>query len=559
VTSDLERGHADAVAPAGEGGMGGRDAGGLPEILDAFLAVSEGLDLPATLRRIVRAAADVVDAEYGALGVLDGHGGLAEFVYVGIDEDTRRALGPLPSGHGLVGLLIQHPQVMRLADLTTHPASVGFPPGHPPMHTFIGAPIMVRDAVFGNLYLTEKRGGGEFTERDELLLRALASAAGSAVQNARLFAEVQERERWLLATAEIRTALLSGGTVTDALALIARRAVDLAFADHSLVLVADGAGGLRAMGAAGPAAGRLADATVAGDDPWCRAVLLGVGPCDPAALPVPPGGALAELWRDAVSATIAAIPAGATDGGVLVCLRGKGSPAFTGEHSPQLAGLAEQASLALEVSDRAEQRRRYELVAERERIARDLHDHVIQRLFAVGLSLQGQESRTTDAVLAERLEQSVQQVDESIRDLRSSIFDLRSVTAASGRKNLRRRLLDIAAGVGDGGPAVSVRVDGPIDTLVPPHLAEHVEAVVREAVSNAVRHSGGRIVTVTVTARDDVDVVVADDGVGIPDGVPRSGLTNLADRAATCHGSLAIGPGATGGTTVHWAAPIPAE
>jgi signal transduction histidine kinase len=119
--------------------------------------------------------------------------------------------------------------------------------------------------------------------------------------------------------------------------------------------------------------------------------------------------------------------------------------------------------------------------------------------------------------------------------------------------------LDIAAGVGDGGPAVSVRVDGPIDTLVPPALAEQVEAVVREAVSNAVRHSRGRIVTVSVTAGDEVDVVVADDGVGIPDGVARSGLDNLADRATSCHGRLAVVAGATGGTTVHWTAPIPAD
>lgn len=177
----------------------------LPAILEAFLAVSEGLDLRSTLRRIVNAAATLVDARYGALGVLDGRGGLAEFVYVGIDEDTRRAIGPLPRGHGLVGLLMEHPQVIRLSDLTTHPAAVGFPPGHPAMHTFLGAPIRVRDTLFGNLYLTEKRGGGEFTERDEMVLQGLASAAGSAVQNARLFDEVRLRERWLLATAEIRT------------------------------------------------------------------------------------------------------------------------------------------------------------------------------------------------------------------------------------------------------------------------------------------------------------------------------------------------------------------
>ncbi len=542
----------------GSDGTASSATDGLPAILDAFLAVSEGLDLPATLRRIVRAAADVVDAEYGALGVLDGRGGLAEFVYVGIDEATRRALGPLPSGHGLVGLLIEHPQMMRLDDLTAHPASVGFPPGHPVMHTFIGAPIMVQDKVFGNLYLTEKRGGGEFTDRDETMLRALAAAAGSAVQNARLFAEVRQRERWLLATAEVRTALLSGGTVTDALALIARRALDLVAADRALVLIADGAGGLRVLGAAGPESGRMQGRSVGRDDPWARAVLSTGGPCDPAVLPVPRDEILAGAWQAAGAASIATIPAGAADGGALVCLRVNGSDGFTGEQMPQLAGLAEQATLALEISDRQEQRRRYELVAERERIARDLHDHVIQRLFAVGLSLQGQESRTPDPVLRDRLERAVQQVDEAIRDLRSSIFDLRSVTAA-GPKNLRRRLLDIAAEVGDAGPTVAVRVDGPIDTLVPPALAEHVEAVVREAVSNAVRHSGGRTVTVTVTARDELDVRVTDDGRGIPPDVTRRGLANLADRATACDGLLTLDTGPSGGTVLRWRAPIPAE
>jgi signal transduction histidine kinase len=559
VTSDAEpRQDVAGAHGAGRAAAAG-PVDGLSGILDAFLAISEELDLSTTLRRIVRAAADVVDAEYGALAVLDGRGGLAEFVYVGIDEATRRLLGPLPSGHGLVGLLIEHPQVMRLADLTTHPASVGFPPGHPVMHRFIGAPIMVREAVFGNLYLTEKRGGGEFTERDELVLRALASAAGSAVQNARLFAEVRQRERWLLATAEIRTALLSGGTVTDALALIARRAVDLAAADHALVLVAGEDGRLRVWGAAGPDADRLVGCSAGRDERWTRAVLSATGPGVPGEMPVPQDQALADLWRSASWVSTAGVPAGTTDGGVLICLRGKGTQRFADDRSPQLAGLAEQASLALEVSDRAEQRRRFELVAERERIARDLHDHVIQRLFAVGLSLQGQESRATDPVLRDRLEQSVQQVDESIRDLRSSIFDLRTATAAGGRKNLRRRLLDIAAGAGDGGPTVSVHIDGPIDTLVPPALAEQVEAVVREAVSNAVRHSGGRTVTVTVTAREDLDITVTDDGVGIPDGVPRSGLTNLADRAATWGGSFAVAASAAGGTTVHWAAPLPSE
>ena len=540
-------------------GGDGADGAGLPAILDAFLAVSEGLDLPSMLRRIVRAAADVVDAEYGALGVLDGRGGLAEFVYVGIDAATRAALGPLPSGHGLVGLLIEHPQVMRLADLTTHPAAVGFPPGHPVMHTFIGAPIRVGDEVFGNLYLTEKRGGGEFTERDEMMLRALASAAGSAVQNARLFGELRRRERWLLATAEIRAELLSGGSMADALALIARRSTDLTGADGALVLLADGAGELHVRAAAGEHAEAALGSVVGADEPFARAVLRALGPCAPADLPAPADPVLAAVLRalpaGSGSMLIAPVPSGVTDG-VLIGLCGNGSEPLRADQLPQLTGLAEQASLALEVSDRQEERRRYELVAERERIARDLHDHVIQRLFAVGLSLQSQESRTSDPRIRQRLDQAVQQVDEAIRDLRSSIFDLRAVTT-DRPKGLRRRLMDVAAGVADGGPAVTVRIDGAVDTLVPPRLAEQVEAVVREAVSNAVRHSGGSAVTVAVTVADALTVQVTDDGRGIPPDAPRSGLANLADRAAACDGRLVVGGAVGGGTTLSWTVPLP--
>jgi signal transduction histidine kinase len=527
-------------------------------LLEAFVAVSEGLELQATLRRIVQAAADLVDARYGALGVLDDHGGLAEFVYVGIDEQTRAALGSPPRGHGLVGLLIAHPQVVRLSDLTTHPASVGFPPGHPEMHTFLGAPIRVRGKVFGNLYLTEKRGGGQFTARDEIVLSALASAAGSAVQNARLYEEVRSRERWLLATAEIRSELLSGGTVADALALIARRATDLLDADGTVVLIADGPGVLSARAAAGPLAAPVLGVAAATDQPWLRRLLLAPGPSTAEYLAVPAGDPMEPAFTAAGPLIVAPLPGGSTDGGLLVCLRRKDSPSFGAEHLPLLAGLAEQASLALEVSDRQEERRRYELVAERERIARDLHDHVIQRLFAVGLSLQSQESRVSDRILRERLANAVQQVDEAIRDLRTSIFDLRAATGDRPR-NLRRRLLDIAAGTGDGGLTSSVRIDGPVDTLVPPELAEHAEAVVREAVSNAVRHSGGSTVTVAIAVGDRLSIEVTDDGTGIADDTPRRGLRNLADRARGCGGEFSVQPGPEGGTRLRWTAPLPEE
>src|SRR6185369_10646654 len=180
-------------------------------LLDAFLAVGTGLELDTTLRRLVEAAVNLVHARYGALGVLGAHGGLSRFLYVGIDEAARAEMGHLPEGKGLLGQLIADPRPLRLADLSAHEASIGFPPHHPPMRSFLGVPVRVRDAVFGNLYLTEKVGGGDFTEQDEEIVVALAAAAGVAIENARLAEEATRRERWLAATAEI-TALLSGST-----------------------------------------------------------------------------------------------------------------------------------------------------------------------------------------------------------------------------------------------------------------------------------------------------------------------------------------------------------
>ena len=192
-------------------------------LLDAVLAIGTGLELDTTLRRIVAAAVDLVEARYGALGVLGADGGLSRFLYVGIDDDTRAKMGKLPEGKGLLGQLIVDPRPLRLADIGAHEASAGFPAHHPPMRSFLGVPVRVRDAVFGNLYLTEKAGGAEFTAADEVVVEALAAAAGIAVQNADLFEQTRLRQRWLEATAEIRTELLSGATDEDALRLVAQR------------------------------------------------------------------------------------------------------------------------------------------------------------------------------------------------------------------------------------------------------------------------------------------------------------------------------------------------
>ncbi len=530
---------------------------GLEHILSAFLSIADELDLQTTLHRIVRAAADLVDAQYGALGVVDADGRLADFVYVGLDDATRARIQTLPSGRGLVGLLMKQPQVIRLDDLTTHPAAIGFPAGHPPMRTFIGAPIRLRDTVFGHLYLTEKRGGGVFTEGDEVVLRALASAAGSAVQNARLFTELRRRERWLMALAAVRSELMTGDSVDDALVLVAERAAALADADGAVMLLPDEAGALNVRAVAGSCLGLGADLTIEADDPAAGALQHAIGVLPDDAVPLPRNASLAGVLSAAGTILIAPVPVAGARDGVLLCVRDAGRPPFRPDQQPELVGLAEQASLALDVAGRREQRRRYELLAERERIARDLHDHVIQRLFAVGLSLQRTERHTDDVAVRERLEETVNQVDEAIRDLRSSIYDLRTGPEGA-RRGLRHRVLDIVTRANDaGGPAVTGRVNGPVDTLVPPALAEHAVAVVREAVSNAVRHSGGSAVAVTVSVAEGLTIDVVDDGRGLPSTVARSGLSNLADRAASCDGEFATRENTGGGTHLTWSAPLP--
>ena len=204
-------------------------------LLDAVLAVSSGLDLDATLRQIVHAAMELVDARYGALGVLGADGTLTRFVHAGIDEPTRELIGALPTGRGLLGVVIEDSKPLRLETLSLHPMSAGFPPHHPPMASFLGAAVRARGEVFGRLYLTEKNTGAPFTDDDEIVVQALAGAAGVAIDNAQLYAQARRRERWLQATAEVTAQLLSGTDTDTALPLIASRAAELTGADWTLI------------------------------------------------------------------------------------------------------------------------------------------------------------------------------------------------------------------------------------------------------------------------------------------------------------------------------------
>ncbi|NIH83384.1 GAF domain-containing sensor histidine kinase [Amycolatopsis granulosa] len=525
-------------------------------LLEAMLAVAGGLELDATLRRVVHAAIDLVDCRYGALGVVDqDREGLAEFVYEGIDEETRHRIGDLPTGRGLLGLLIQRPEPLRLDDLSQHAAAAGFPAHHPPMRTFLGVPVRVRDEVFGNLYLTEKNNGQPFTEDDEVVVRALAAAAGIAVENARLYEEARLRQRWQEATSEIRAELLAAADPTDVLSLIANRALALAGADYAFIAQPDDPDlpptdvtHLTVTVSTGlddnPLTGR--DIPVEGSS--CGAAYTDAQPrrVDNLTYDLSPefGPALVLPLR----------PSGDHVSGVLVTLRKTGQDPFDHTQLPLAAAFADQAALALQLAEDQRSLSELKVVSDRDRIARDLHDHVIQRLFAHGLALQSTHMRTRNPEIQRRLADMIDDVQNIVAEIRTAIFDLHG--GLHGTTQLRKRLNEIIAEVtGDTGLRTTVRMSGPIG-VIGSELAEHAEAVLREALTNAVRHARATTLTITVSVDDDLVIDVVDNGTGIPDRVAHSGLHNLRERAAQAGGTCSVTLAEGGGTRLTWSAPV---
>jgi signal transduction histidine kinase len=508
----------------------------LQGLLDAVVAVGAGLELEGTLNRIVRIAVELVDARYGALGVVgpDDQELLTEFVYVGVDD--RR-----------LGVLIENPHPMRDAQEVA-PTSV------------LGAPIQVRGELFGNLYLTEKRGGGTFTEDDDIVLKGLAAAAGVAVENARLFEESRLRERFMEALGEVNSHLLGGGSSQDALTLIARRAHELSKADCTLILLSDGVPPEQVVirAASGDCRSAVLGISMPADEP----PVVGMFDMRGAELIPDLSALLPDEWRRGLGADYGpavAVPlrAGNVVSGVLVAMRVKGGARFVREHVPLLASFADQAAFALELAAKHRQQRELDVLADRDRIAGDLHDHVIQRLFATGMSLQGTVRRITDPGVRRRVGRAVEQLDETVREIRTSIFDLHT-TGTDGAGSLRRRMLDIVEELSaDSDVSPSVRISGAVDTLVPEDLAAHATAVLREAVSNAIRHSHAGEIVVTVEAAADLIIDVVDDGIGLPPGVARSGLLGVERRATKCGGMAVVVPGPERGTRLTWRAPLP--
>ncbi|MFF3852830.1 GAF domain-containing protein [Micromonospora sp. NPDC002575] len=536
----------------------------LRALLDAVVGIGTDLDLRSTLQRIVAAACELVGATYGALGVIGPDRLLHDFIVHGIDAERHARIGDLPHGRGVLGLLIDEPRPVRMPDITKHPKSYGFPPHHPPMHSFLGVPVRIREQVFGNLYLAEKQGAAEFTEDDEEIVVALAAAAGVAIENARLYALAHRRERWLAATAEITSVLLGEVRRTDALALVARRAREVAEAELAVVLLYDEDAGqftvevvdaadesvrVPAGGAGESVRGLVGAMLPAGETSFAESVTERRHTLV---------GNLAESapWPTPVSAGPAVVsPLAAADTlhGVLVIAYPPDRGGATDDDVALLGSFAGQAALAMERARGQEERELLVVLEDRERIARDLHDVVIQRLFATGLQLQSGAMNARPEV-AKRINAAVDDLDATIRDIRRTIFELRTPMSAALRTEIREAV-DVAAE--SLGFRPSLELTGPIDSAVPEPVRPDLTAVLREALSNAVRHAEASRVAVGVRVEGGwVTVTVADDGRGCDPAAARGGLVNLRERAERHGGEFEVRPVTPHGTELRWTAPL---
>jgi len=537
-----------------------RTQGRLRALLRAIETVTGDLALEVVLRNVVESACQLSHAQYGAVGVIGPEGGLEQFIHVGIDDETAHLIGHLPEGKGLLGALITDPQPIRLRHMTDDARSAGFPPHHPPMDSFLGVPIHVRGEVFGNLYLSNS-DSGEFGAEDEALVVALAQAAGTAISNARLFRESEMQQRWLEASLEIGNQLLAS-TGEDPLRLVARRILDMADADLvSVGLTAADGEGFVVEEAFGVGAEDLVGRRFPLADSLTKVVLdQGLPHRTPnASDPSQPPSYLSSVL-DAGPLMVLPFSGGADKSGVLSIARVQGRRAFTTKELTMAAGFATHASVALELADSRASEQKLMLLEDRDRIAMDLHDHVIQELFAIGLSMEGGIAQLGAAhPVAQRMQSRVADLDRTIRRIRTSIFELRG-TLATPTDGLRQRILEVVSDVTPAlGFAPHIAFAGLLDLPLPEGLHEDVLACVRESLTNVAKHAQARSAMVDVVlVADKLTVTVTDDGVGVGETTRRSGTANLQARAEKWSGTYDMAAGSAGrGTTVTWTASIP--
>lgn len=527
--------------------------GRLRALLRANQAIVQQLDLPTVLRRIVDVAVELVGAQYGALGVISPHGGLEQFITVGMTEEQIIAMNHhLPEGHGLLGVLLDDPRPIRLAHMSEDSRSSGFPAGHPAMDSFLGVPVRVRDEVYGNLYLTN-RSSGAFTADDEELVTALAATAGFAIDNARLYAETQRRQHWSAASAEITSALLSVER-SDAITLLASRLLELSDGDLVRValpsddptkLIISTARGIdedRVEGTLVPFVGSIWASVLDGKQPRLVEEEEMVGADGTGERALGPTMALPLAGSGRIL-------------GVLVVSRVTGRKRFTPADLELAADFAGQASLAMELASAKADQQRMVLLEDRGRIARDLHDHVIQQLFGTGLELQSVVGALPAGAVADRVDHAVAGLDTAISQIRTAIFALSSSESDRG-DTTRHRVIDVVNEVAAAMPRTPhVSFAGPVDLAVTGRLSDDAIAVIRESLTNVVKHAEADQASVSVAVTDGVVAIeIVDDGIGTTGGPRRSGLANLEARALHRGGTFTF-DSAPGRTRLLWTAP----
>lgn len=509
-------------------------------LLDAVSAISSDLDLHSVLTRIVISATELTGAQYGALGVIGGRDDdLVDFITTGMDPSTRELIGDLPAGRGILRLLIDQPEVIRLDDLSAHPTSYGFPPNHPQMASFLGVPVRIRGTIFGNLYLTEKADGMSFTDEDELLVQALATAAGFVIDNARAYGLSERRRQWLEAAAEL-TELL-------------QPPIDLVRARQQIAV--------SARSVSGSVAAAILSLTT-GQDPVIEAFdgsehHLGAGLLGAIAETLSGRGGLSdavEVRSEDHVAVVIPLRAHLAQRGALVAVYDAGYRSDDVEERELLASFGDQAALALDRAQALVDREDLAVISDRERIARDLHDLVIQRLFATGLQLQGVRSSVTEPHAVARIDQTVDDLDLTIKDIRGTIFELQQRGPDSLRAQVRALVKDYVPVLGF---TPAVRTSGPLDTVVPVPVGDHLLAVLREAISNIARHALADQAEVEIQVGESrLKLSVVDDGTGVPEHIVESGLRNSRRRAESLDGSLQVTRHQPTGTSFVWSVPL---
>jgi signal transduction histidine kinase len=540
------------------------DENRLRALVEANVALTAELSLDAVLQRLVEAAAELAGARYAALGVIDRSGsGLERFLTTGIDDETRAAIGDPPHGRGILGVLIHEAVPLRLHDLGDDPRSVGFPPNHPPMRTFLGVPIHLRGVAYGNLYLTEKQGGEDFTEDDEELLSLLASQAAVAIENARLYEATTGWSKQLESLNEVGNALATETELDRLLDLIARRLRELLDARLVTVVLPVGADELRFAAVAGEGGERILGETISrSTSKTGRVLALQRSERVDAVLDDPDVdnetmrliGARSGLWVPLLVRGRAI--------GVLAAHDKLGQEVRFSDTDLRLAEtFATRGALAVDLSERIARDSLRRVVEaqelERRRLARELHDETGQALTSILLGLKGLEEKLDDAgarasaaELRELVVATLQDVRRLAVELRPSALDDFGLVAA-----LERLTASISEQTG-------IKIDFE-PALTTERLPEEVETalyrIVQESLTNVVKHAQARNVSVLLTHREDaVKAIIEDDGRGF-DPVERAGegfgLGGMSERLALLGGRLEIESSGEAGTTI--AAEVP--